>query len=194
MRCWQLRPAPPLAPLQCQPPLVQNNSVQECRKGHSGAAGHRPRIHLDQHHFRVLGLAGAGVRIDQFQQGAGFRPTAFRQQRWGQPGDRVRALYALPPRETGGQPLCVALVETGAGPTLKQALLLWNGASWVPKVRRAHGGATWEAGMRSPACGMKPIRWPWPAQAGHLACPPSNCRALGHKVLLLPCPRCWFAV
>lgn len=77
-----------------------------------------------------------GGRIDRFEEGSGFRPTAFQRQRWGQPGDRVVSLLALPARDGSSGLRCVALVETGSGPGLKQALLLFNGASWVKKVGR----------------------------------------------------------
>lgn len=96
-----------------------------------------------------LWLSGAWIsyaasgRVDRFEEGSGFRPTAFRQMRWGQAAERVKSLLALPELRRGSGPRCMALVETGGGTEpLKQALLLWNGASWVPKVRRGreHGG------------------------------------------------------
>lgn len=83
---------------------------------------------------------GDGGRIDRFEEGSGFRPNAFRQQRWGQPGDRVKSLLALPALAMNRGPRCVALVETGGtGDERRQSLLLWNGASWVNKV-----GGTWQ--------------------------------------------------
>lgn len=78
----------------------------------------------------------AGGRIDRFEEGSGYRPDAFRQQRWGQKGDRVVSLLALPAHDGSSGLRCMALVETG-GPgaePFKQRLLLWNGAAWVKKV------------------------------------------------------------
>lgn len=103
-----------------------------------------------------IGYAASG-RIDEFVQGESGDQGIFVQRRSGQPGDRVKALFALPALQgfwappPGDGPRCMALVESGSNPT-KQTLLFWNGARWVLKVGACVNWQRAGAAARTYAC------------------------------------------